>query len=435
MIRRLEKNQIEKGSALLIGIFLAMVLLLSIAEIVKYLGSSQKLSLKIDKGEKAFFLADSGIQDALANLRNPSFDFTKTIEGKDPQNPNMGKYYVSFKPQTVLSDGTQNIVILSSGTAYGPDGQELVTRRIQATVQTVDLGNYNFFITGDQQYQQLPGGVVLAGKVYAPKIQFVNMDATHPVKAGSITYFKGEGNLKNYQGNESYLLDPESSQQIIPEEIEQKKDSLHLGEDKNDGKTLLGKYYNRANAADSEGNNKEAGIIKNPKEFTGGGVIKPPKNGQEVYFYDGSDPLEIKGEIQGKVLFVAPNADIKIIGDITYPTGDDASKVGLFTNKDVVFDKYAAGNDGKLEVHAQVFAPEGSFRTEESDDKTNYPQNSFEFYGSVIAKNPLLSFAMVYTGTVENRKYIFDKRLATDPFPEVFKIADIVEWKEVTEFK
>lgn len=415
----------EKGMAIILVVFIATILLVAFYALSMRHFQSHKSSVKIVKSDKALYLADAGIQDAMGQLRNPAFDYITPgahIEGT-AQNGAEGSYYVTFALGTGAPVGRQYIIAMSSGTLPGG-----TTRMIKATIETQDLGKYAFFITGGQE-QNFNGGTTLTGEVYARRAHL--SIASTPLKAKSFTWVDEPSDvnddlLTGYAGNESNLQDVLGNA-LTPERLTQAKTTLTLTNIVNYSDTLFASDqtlgYGYISAA-------------NKSYFANAADIYPPTNSEGIYYYEGTDDLEIKGVIHGRITFVAKNSNIRIMGDITRGDLKDqignpldsakhpVSKVGLFSNESVIIDANASSSD--VNIDAQIFAPNGGFKAEGSPTA-----NKVNFTGSISLKDPVELGSVFGGGNV----YTYNETVYADnPFPYLTKIADIISWQEVTKF-
>lgn len=435
-INRLEE---EKGMAIILVVFISTILLIAFYGLSLRMLQSHKSSVKIVGSDKALYLADAGIQDALGKLRNPEFNYLLPTSSFNATALNgEGSYSVSFATTTGAPAGRQWIVAMSRGTLT----QTGSCKMVRAVVEVQDLGQYSFFVTGNA-VQQFNGGTTLAGEVYArrPQLSIGNPPGTS-LKATAFTWVDEPADntdniLLGYAGNESRLqkydvnpLNPPV--QLTPVKLTQAKTALTLDNVLNNSAALFTSNQTLAYGYISDADKAY---------FANAANIYPPSNNKGIYYYEGTGDLEIKGEVHGRITFVAKNGNIRIMGDITRGNLKDASnadldplihpvtKVGLFTNKNVIIDKQNATSPNDVTINAQVFAPNGGFVAEMPP--TGPTGKKVKFTGSITLKDPV-SLGGVYGG---GNEYTYDENVyKSDPFPYLTKVADVISWKEVTEF-
>lgn len=382
----------EKGMALILVVFLSIILLIAVSGLLLRFSYSNRSSEKILKNNKAFYLAESGIQQALAQLRQQPYiltDITSAVH-------NVGSYKVTLSE---IQQAPRHVLVVSSGAVSGPMD---LTKTIKAVIETDNPGDFFIACSGDIG---IGSGAQISGAIYADNIEFDTDLGGGQIKVSTTTYVKST----NYADANS--VDP--NHVVI--------DSQSRQPDQGITKTLpiidVQSYEKKAKTDNGSGDSKVdshelSSMVK-------GGVLLPPSNGTNLYYCKDDLYIPKNVKIDGRIAFVSEK-NIIFEGSVLYKNPGDAA--GFFSNKDVVVAATAPDN---VEINGQIIAPNGEFRAD--PDPSGHTKNKFTFNGGMVIKNS----GAIY-GIYNQRTYNFDANLRTNPFGDLLPsyMASIVSWDE-----
>ena len=287
----------NEGFALILVVLMSTLLLLTVLAILPRIPQSNKTSIMVERGNKALYMADSGIEAALAQLR------------EDPNNLDIITHYeVDLGTYTVnLTESspppTRIVEAISIGTLKKQGNWDPPQKRIVAQIETDSPGEY--FGASNSDLIIAGGTNISQGKVYAKNLTF--QQSGDPINVQSATY----SDSCNY-------FDPgfdQSHVQIVdanPDGNNQPWQGTAKTFPRLDD-AKIDYYKNLAALGDASG-------IITQDTFRNATDIYPPTNGHQLYFCSGD--MEIQGTIHGQIIFVSTGT-IKFTGNVTYGTTED----------------------------------------------------------------------------------------------------------------
>ncbi len=391
----------KKGVALVLVVFMCAFFALTILAILKRIPESHRTSIIVEKSNRALYMADSGIEASLAQLRedpNNLSDISYTETG-------VGKYEVTLVQ--ISPSPTRIVEAISTGTLEKTGPSNPSEKRIIAEIETDSPGEY--FGASNSDLIIAGGTNISQGKLYARNLTFQKSGDVITVQSASYSnycnYFDTDFDKKHIR-----IIDPNPDGNYEPwqdsTKIFPRLDSAKL------------EYYKMlASLGDASG-------IISKDTFKNAADIYPPNNGNHLYFCSGD--MEIQGNIHGQIVFVSTGT-ITFTGNITYgvvedkdgnPLTDPCTTAGFFCTENVLIDSNAPDD---LNINGLIIAPYGQFKAE-----SNSGANDFAFFGGFIVKDGV-NIAGVYTGT---RTYAFDINLKNNPLPHMPYMANLKSWKE-----
>lgn len=391
----------EEGFALVLVVFMCTLLVLTVLAILPRIPQSNKTSIIVERGNRALYMADSGIEAALAQLR------------EDPNNlANITHYEIDLGTYTVTltetsPPPTRIVEVISISTLVKQGNWDPPQKRIVAEIETDSPGEY--FGASNSDLIIAGGTDISQGKVYSKNLIF--QQSGDPIVVQSATYSESCNYFDaGFDQSHVQVLDANPDGNNEPWQGTAKTFPRL-----DDAKLLY--YKNLASLGDGSG-------IITQNTFRNATDIYPPTNGHNLYFCSGD--MEIQGTIHGQIVFVSTGT-ITFTGNVTYgaaedingdPLTDPCTAAGFFATEDILIDSNAPDD---LNINGQIIAPYGEFKAE-----SNSGANDFTFAGSFIVKDGV-NIAGVYQGT---RTYAFDNNLKNNPLPHLPYMANIISWKE-----
>ncbi|MFH1784489.1 MAG: hypothetical protein ABH868_06300 [bacterium] len=401
MCKAKEHAHDERGFALLVIVFMGAILVITVLAIIANLPQSHKTSIIVEKSNKVLYIADSGVEAALAQLREDPNNLTTISEYK----VDIGTYTVTLSETS--PPPTRIVTATSVGTLVTKGSWDAPTQTIVAEIETDSPGEY--FGASNSDLIIAGGTDISQGKIFAKNLIF--QQSGDPITVQSATY-TDSCNYFDAGFDQNHVQVTEANPDGNNEPWQGTAKTFPRLDD-----AKMAYYMNLANAGDGSG-------IITEDTFANATDIYPPTNGNHVYFCSGD--MDIQGNLHGQIVFVSTGS-ITFMGNVTYgsvedvdgnPLADPCTSAGFFSTEDVLIDSNAPDD---LSINGQIIAPYGEFKA-----KPNENANNFNFSGSFIIKDGV-SIAGVYTGA---RTYSFDSNLKNNPLPHLPYMANILSWKE-----
>ncbi|MFH1283280.1 MAG: hypothetical protein ABII27_06405 [bacterium] len=390
------------------GIFIPIVAVFSIvlmALLSYFLTANRAIirnSLDNNLKQQSFYFAEAGIHEAIGQLRQDPNNVADILSRKESNN--MLCYKVTMELQNDKS------LVIAKSTGYsGKHKNKLYVKTISALIKVEYLGDYFAASMGDL-YISYPVDVS-QGKVFGSRLYLLRSDdpgVDDTIKVRSATF---------YEDTDYDFSNPDTGIIISdPPNIPVRANAMLTIPELDDG---LIQYY-RELVGDGDG------LIKDPNRFNLGGFIDPPEGDvPAIYFYDGAEnvPLNIKGTINGKFIFVTAQSDIVITGDIKKGSVDPGL-AGFIAKKNIIIHKDAPGADNYLEINGFMLVPYGMF-TVDSDHSND---NTLKFNGGFMVRLGVNVADMFQLG----RTYTYDDNLKGDKegLPHMPNFGEIMRWNE-----
>lgn len=403
----------KQGYILVGSVFLMVFLAVLLGAGLMRINIHMRLAETQQASQYAFYAAETGIEDALRQLRQGA-------------TPNIGNFlngatgttnFIVNITNTVVNAlaGITDVTLQSTGNSPILSGAG-IQRIIQTTVR---VENPARFFTSSLGNIIVPAGANITGNLMGNNLTF-NTATGNPRVAGDVLY-TGSITVNTTGGT----LTDNAAINYVRNNIASGNVSLIPAI------TFINLDTNRYDALSQSG--AGANLI-NPPPFSGNlnpATLKAP-NG--LVYVNGD--VRIEGMVTGSMLIVA-TGDIRITGDITYQGSDTNGdgqidifpQLGLFAGKDIIIDSLAPQS---IEINAFIFANRGVFRAESSSDKT--PKGTLTFKGAIAVRGDpaggnAINLATVYQGV---RTFTYDNTLSSNrqiPFMTFF--ANIIDWQEI----
>jgi len=449
----------NKGFVLGYTLMMSVVILCVITGIIYLLSSRQSTTFHIKYTTIAKTLAESGIQHALAQLRQNSVrtEGLKNIKViVDDSNPRLKQFYeVAISTFIVPSWNDQMMV---SATSYGIIGSTATDRvvryKVNAYMKVNTLSDY--FEISTKTLQIGRGLDIANADIYGYNLVFLDGNTTDDTRVNKADYFNRAENatqswveIGGVSGGGANQLSMKIDLPLLDEIIDRYKELAET--------TVPNPGYPEYN-----------GVLGDPLCTKGYGTslsgdIYPPANGLGVYYSRHADIIigdpSTKTYIHGQMIFVTTHS-ILINGDIIKCTHNTdglghadsnndgyiecfstwgseyavpfasinvpTSMVGLLSGGDVEVMKLdAAGFVSDLTVHAVVMASQGAFKVVTSASPSTTA--TFTFLGSIMIQEGIM-FSQAYVKP-ENRTYLYDTELKLYELPHMPYTANIVFWE------
>lgn len=386
----------ETGLAILGIVFIAtFVLMVMVFGILLNSNTNIKQSVLIAKSNRAFYLADGGIAEAVAQLRQDP-DNLASISSTTLQ----GQYSVNLSSNVALP----GLVIANS---CGTNGQSV--RKIRAEIATESPGDY--FGNSANDLVVANGSDLTGAMIYGKNVNFLSGPDITTVK--DVSYFDSVSGCPSAYVTLTGSLIPLLSEPSLPildiakmnEYKAYAQAGVNLGiitdtSSPPDGRGDLGYCIDANHSSDSIG-------------YTVNGTAEPTN---QVYYYDGD--INIKGPLSpGTTFLVVATGHIYIKDDLAE---NDGNLLGLITNKNVIIDTNS-GADDNWEINALIVAPTGELKATGTPSITK----NLNFNGGFVV-GVGVNLATVFQG---NRAYSYNinqKKLPKLPF-----IVYIRKWEEI----
>ncbi len=219
----------EKGAALIVSLIVIIVVTLFAAIAVTMNAIEVKVSDNHKEADKALYEADSGIQQAIAQLKtttaiwtNSNSSFTSLLTGATLSNPwinflSSGNYVVKIKddddesaPSNPSVDANRSIYINSEGsTLFG--SKKIIQALVQADLpEDISVWNNALFVGSGLAGKMINGNVTIAGSVHllgenSDGVQTIG-NADQVVDLDILTLGGNAMIANNYQGLDSTVL-------------------------------------------------------------------------------------------------------------------------------------------------------------------------------------------------------------------------------------
>ncbi|MBI3291284.1 MAG: hypothetical protein HYZ73_00485 [Elusimicrobia bacterium] len=392
----------ERGSLLVSMLWVSLFLTVMVTVISSSLWRSAGMTHAIVSKNRATYVAESGLQDALTRLRRNA---TQTLEDgsfEDSLGPTERQEHYDVELSTSGTGDPKVVLVTVDGTS------RQTTQKIEALVRLENVGDYVAATAGTMR---IGYGTQLEGKVYGARVIF----GTYPdyptgTPPDPRTFLD---TLAHYEGEP---IQPSDFRNFVNLRNEPERERTPLSFPAMDDQTL-GFYRALAEESDAviAGGNLEAHI----RDVLGGRLSPPSPH--PLYFVEGNGNIPADTTFEQQLLIVA-SGTITVKGNLTkqrrIPRWRD-SLLGLLTNRNVVI---AAESDPAeaVTVHAFVYAPHGSFKA------VGTPRTgALTFQGGFVAKTDP-SFDDVFQGT---RTYTYDTRLRTVRLSLLPNRAEIVRYR------
>lgn len=436
------------GYTMLVG---ALVLIVIVA-IVHLLSSRQATTLHIKYSNKAFYLADSGIQHALSQIRQNATstegleDIDVVIEQSDPRFEY--RYKVELSTITLPQFYEQLIV---SATSYGvvtlKHLNKKTTKYVHVLIQVNTLSDY--FEISTKTLKIGRGLDISNADIYGYNLVFLDDDSGRTTKVNKADYFNSAQNdtqgwveIGDVPGGGANKLGMKIDLPRLSETIFMYKDLARTTN------YMQGIMNSTGLLGESNCTNNYTATIS--------GDIYPPINGNGIYYFSGpiviGDP-NFQTTIHGQIVFVTTET-ITIKGDLiksfdgrNHIDSDDdehidefdswdpayavtfasipvpTSLLGLISGSDINVEKTDVSNIAQsIEIETLIMASEGSFTT-----APNVLLNGnavFKFLGAIMIREGI-SFSHIYTDPA-NREYNYDEDLREYGLPHMPYLANII---------
>ncbi|MFH1380178.1 MAG: hypothetical protein ABII23_07875 [bacterium] len=348
MIQKILKSQ--HGFTLMMIIFIFMVVSIAAYALVIRQGQHMIMSTQKDMSDKAFQLADAGVEMAIGMLRvNPAYTRSNADNISDPislpeEMADDGEIYVTVSTTTHAVYG--DIAVINSTGTYHKAGSNPHKKAVQAIIKLEHPGTYfcassTKFIIGSNSNWDAGGGTI-----YGNTIEFIDDETLgHP----HIDVYKAEYHTQCIppiddpdfiwlDGNPAYdgfakFYDPylEGLPPYMspvgwkpgPKKVSQKQFPLISVQ-------LMKQYYDAAstnpnsiiNAAPRPAN---WGTDANPLEYTTFSPLRDPNNGTRIWYFPNADPTTPNStedlyiddlNFAGQPMLIVVNGDVYIRGQI-----------------------------------------------------------------------------------------------------------------------
>jgi len=467
----------EKGIALVMSLMIIVFLLILAFALLVRIPSEYKGTAHQTRANTALYVAEAGLQHALAELRsNPDPGIVLTPGSTPVASLSSGnKLWISSTPGLFTLTPTSNPLYPSAGAGITPTpvgnfwalleeesvnprrvkvlawGQESLTnigKKIEAVAETSSPGEY---FAASAETIAVVSGSVIHGKVYAKDLViYVDRDKPPvdptPAAPGHNIWFEQaprySRDLKIYNDNPTptpSLIGFTGGPPVLGPAITLPRlDSVNYnewGDPSKGGLTYDGNAYLKFETDSITG-------VTTIQEYSDStyatltGTSSLPTSG--VIYVKGDAYLH--GTLSGKVTLVAQNkitspasGDIYIVGDLNYyNTGSYEDGLGLFSQRDVIIDQSAIsyftgdfdhdGDSEKITLNFLVIAQDGTLKASGSSYRNLY------LNGTVVSRGTVKLSA----GIKGTRTYTYDPRYALSPLPHMPYIADVISWREIS---
>ena len=432
------RNSDERGSVLLV-VLIIMAAIGAIATGMSFMARTETALASNDVQDKeTFYLAESGVEEAITYLNTLGEPFKGTganhdqpyaylnnaarehgqvtvyLDSKD-SNTGASTRYVQIQARAVNSNGR-----VAKAVAVRIGQQNFSRYAYFSDIELGSSGSKIWFATGDNLY----------GPVHTNDQFHISGTPTFYEVASSVNahldYFAGgpPNDVPDFKKGVT-LAAPAIP---LPSDLSVLKAKAHAS----DGLFLTGMTKAKVVIQYNAGLGRSQLIVT--KDSGSAVTYELPANG--VVYVDGI--AEVSGSLKG-VLTIAAKQDLRIIADIVYPTDprvDPTSTdiLGLISEKNVVMAATAANLDsGDETVMASIMALGESFTAE--NYASGSPRGKLKLYGGIIQerRGPVGTFNSSGTVSGYQKSYNHDPRLLDNPPPSYPTTGQIerISWKQI----